>query len=359
MTTTRSCASEEQVNNGFSFVNNHLDQNAEANNASRERQYISSQQNADANANNLGSSVSRTSDKTQSEVESFGFQNLNATRGEGVETRSEVETFGFKNLGETQAASNRNESATEKFGLYNADKVGSYGLTNLLATKDSEKDMLLQASQNAAAAAIAACGNTSSIKENDNSNAKEIVLQAANQAAIAGLQAANNTSAIQDKVASGVCAIEVQAANNRAAIELDAAKNAAASVLQATLNAKDAEITAVTNAKDSIINANLNASNILSQMAINAKESMLTATINAKDAALTAAMNTAALQAKIAECCCENKALIIETSNRTDLLIQKLDDQRNRDALQREHEELVALRLRASLLPAPVAATAL
>jgi hypothetical protein len=41
-------------------------------------------------------------------------------------------------------------------------------------------------------------------------------------------------------------------------------------------------------------------------------------------AALTAATNTAAIQASIAACCCETKALIIEKAGATDALIREL-----------------------------------
>lgn len=70
-----------------------------------------------------------------------------------------------------------------------------------------------------------------------------------------------------------------------------------------------------------------------------------------KDAQLIAMQNKADLQRQIAECCCENKALIIEKANDTDSLIRKLDEDRVRDQLRKAQGELEALRLRASLLP--------
>lgn len=98
------------------------------------------------------------------------------------------------------------------------------------------------------------------------------------------------------------------------------------------------------------------------------------AEIHAKDAALAARdlmhqgdKNTAAIQLEafrhkeelarqIAECCCEQKTLTLETSHHTQELVRKLDEQRVRDELARTREELIALRLRATLTPAPVAA---
>lgn len=71
-----------------------------------------------------------------------------------------------------------------------------------------------------------------------------------------------------------------------------------------------------------------------------------------KDAQLIAMQNKADLAREIAECCCENKALILEQATKTDLLIRQLDENRVRDELAKAREELIALRLRASLTPA-------
>lgn len=73
---------------------------------------------------------------------------------------------------------------------------------------------------------------------------------------------------------------------------------------------------------------------------------------------LEAQKTAALLAAQIAECCCENKLLVTSTACETQELIRKLDENRVRDQLARTHEELVALRLRASLLPPLVPAVA-
>lgn len=78
-----------------------------------------------------------------------------------------------------------------------------------------------------------------------------------------------------------------------------------------------------------------------------------------KDAQLFAAQNTAAIQASIAECCCENKQLILERANHTDELIRKLDEQRVRDELTKTRDELIALKIRATLAPLPVSTVAI
>lgn len=67
---------------------------------------------------------------------------------------------------------------------------------------------------------------------------------------------------------------------------------------------------------------------------------------------LEAQKTASILAAQIAECCCENKMLIIEKADRTDALIRSLDEGRYKYDLSKANDELVALRLRASLTPA-------
>ena len=65
-------------------------------------------------------------------------------------------------------------------------------------------------------------------------------------------------------------------------------------------------------------------------------------------AALTAANNTAAIQAAIAECCCETKALIIEKANGTDALIRQLDADNVRQELQDAKAQILFLQSRST-----------
>lgn len=99
------------------------------------------------------------------------------------------------------------------------------------------------------------------------------------------------------------------------------------------------------------------------------KDVLLQACGNAKDAALAARdlmhqadKNTAAIQleafrhkealaAQIAECCCEQKELTREKANETQQLLRELDKERIRDELAKTREELIALRIRATLPP--------
>lgn len=99
------------------------------------------------------------------------------------------------------------------------------------------------------------------------------------------------------------------------------------------------------------------------------KDLLLQNCSNAKDAALTARdlmhqadKNTSAIQIEalknkeelarqIAECCCEQKELTREKANETQQLIRELDKERIRDELAKTREELIALRVRATLTP--------
>ncbi len=128
------------------------------------------------------------------------------------------------------------------------------------------------------------------------------------------------------------------------------------------------------NAKDILLKSCADTSSIKDQSASQFKDLLLQNAANAKDAAITACTNVkdliilgdkhyAAIQIEalrnkedlarqIAECCCEQKALTLETSHATQDLVRKLDEQRVRDELARTREELIALRLRATLPPA-------
>lgn len=101
----------------------------------------------------------------------------------------------------------------------------------------------------------------------------------------------------------------------------------------------------------------------------NAKDALLQACGNAKDAALAARdlmhqadKNTAAIQLEafrhkeelarqIAECCCEQKELTRATASQTQDLIRDSEKERLRDERDKFREELMALRVRATLPP--------
>ena len=235
-------------------------------------------------------------------TEQFGFQELNSIERHGdaavsqtvasaADTRSEIERFGFQNLGSTQHASDLGITAT------NAARSASeaYGYRNVIATKDAEKEIL-----------EAICGSNAGMS----AVAREILMQAAGNAKDLLLQACGDTASIKSQSASEFKDILLQNATNAAAV-----------AVQNTLNAKDAEISAVSNAKDAALVAAVNFEKLFGQ----------------------ADRNTAALQASIAECCCENKSLIRETSSHTDALIRALDEGRVKEELLTARFKILAL----------------
>lgn len=113
-----------------------------------------------------------------------------------------------------------------------------------------------------------------------------------------------DTASILTSQLHGFKDIELQAANNRHSIELDAAKNLAAVQMTATINA-------------------------------------------------------AAIAKQVAECCCENKTLILEQSAMVKALFTDTENNRLRDALAAEREEKLFVKLRSTLTPAPIATVSL
>lgn len=153
-----------------------------------------------------------------------GLEGRSVTERNAGEIRGSIERNGHEIRQSVHKEGHETREDVEKFGFHNASKIDFFGMKNFEATKDSLKDLLLQA-----------CGNTDRIICNDNSNAKEIVLQAA-----------NNTSAIQSKL----CHIELNQAKDTAAIQLEAAKNFGAIQLEASKNKCAIELDAARHAAD-------------------------------------------------------------------------------------------------------------
>jgi hypothetical protein len=301
-------------------------------------------------------------------TEQFGFQNLNSVQSEGSQNRDTTEQFGFQNLGATQHASDLNVTASQAA----QDAAQTYGYRNVVATKDAEKeileticestaglsaaareilmsqsggfkDVLLQSAQNTDALQMSMCSNTKDILLQAAGNTASIKTQSANEFKDVLLQAAGNTANVRSDLANGVKDIQLQACSDTDAINSQSASQFKDSLLQAAAIAKDAAVAAC-----------VNAAAVALQNTLNAKDAEISAVSNAKDAALTAAVNfeklyaqgdrnTAALQSSIAECCCENKALLIERTDHTDALIRALDEGRVKEELLAARFKILAL----------------
>ena len=74
------------------------------------------------------------------------------------------------------------------------------------------------------------------------------------------------------------------------------------------------------------------------------KDGRYDAAVNAAAAALSACQNTAAIQAAIAECCCETRELIREDGEKTRSLVSTLDNQHLAGLLETANAELAIFR---------------
>lgn len=249
-------------------------------------------------------SVDRQAMESRQLIESTSNAGLNQTQSEGLQGRSETERFGFYNANQTQRAADRTNDEVEKFGLYNADKIERNGDRNYSAIRDGI--------------------------DSANNGFRQVEIQAANSKAALELEAAKNKGALELDAAKNKSSIELQAAANSAAVELSAERNANAAAVAATLNAYNSNLTATTNFNALTTQANL----------IAAASEVL------------AVKNQAVLEAKLAECCCEQRELARALAKETQDLIRAEAERNLRDKLAEKNDELNALRMRASLLPA-------
>lgn len=323
-----------------------IERNALSTSAQTERLGLENLNKTDSNAQDVGNTVER-----------FGFANLDSTRNEGAAGRGETERFGFENLSYTGRASDLGISAS------NAAKstAETYGYRNVVATKDSEKEIL-----------SALCASTAGLSH----SAREILLQVAGGTKDVLLSSAQNTAALQMSLCSDTRDILLQAGNDTASIKAQSSEQFKDVLLQSSSNTaairsdlardiKDVQMQSCestdsikSQASDQFKDLLLQSANFAKEVAltacINAKDAHLTAVINAKDAALAASThfeklsgqadrNASAIQAAIAECCCENKSLIIERTGHTDALIRSLEESRVKDELMEARLKILAL----------------
>ncbi len=212
------------------------------------------------------------------------------------------------------AADNHLSGGVERIGLYNAGvtereahrtqaEVERFGLSELESIRSAEKYLFAGMSE----------------------NAKDILLFNANEFQRVKLQAAENTASIKQQQCDDVKQILLQNCHDTEKLASQSASHFKDLLLQGCGNAKDA--------------------------ALAARDLMHQADKNTSAIQLEAFRHKEELARQIAECCCEQKALTLETSHKTQDLIRGLDEQRVRDELAKTREELIALRVRATLTP--------
>lgn len=294
--------------------------------------------------NDVGHEVCDASRDNIAATERMGLENIHASQRSGDKAVASVERFGLENLHASERAGDKSISATERMGLHNnsaiertadktqgtvaftsdktQDEVEKFGFRELDAINGAEKYLYAGMSQ----------------------NAKDILLFNANEFQRVKLQAAENTASIQQSLCNDTKDLLLQACNNTDKILSHSASQFKDILLQNCNDTASIKMQAEIHAKDA---------------ALAARDLMHQADKNTCAIQMDALRNKEELARQLAECCCENKALILETSHKTESLVLKLDEQRVRDELAKTREELLALRIRATLPPPPVASISL
>lgn len=221
-----------------------------------------------------------------------------------------VERQSLFNAGVTERTSDKTQSEVERFGLSELDAIRGAEKYLYAGMSQNAKDILMFSASEFERVKLQSAADTASIKQQQYEDTRQLLLQNC-----------GDTASIQSKADSNVKDLLLQNAHDRDAIQRFAAENA-----------KDAALTACNNVKDLIILGDRN-----------------TAAIQA-----AASAHKEELARQIAECCCEQKTLTLETSHQTQDLIRKMEDQRIRDELAKTREELIALRVRSTLTPSLV-----
>lgn len=224
---------------------------------------------------------------------------------------SEVDRKGLFNASVTERTSDKTQAEVERFGLRELDAISGAERYLYAGMSQNAKDILMFNASEFERVKLQAAADTASIKHQQYEDSKQLLLQAC-----------GNTEKLSTQSANHFKDILLQNCNDTAAIKM-----------QAEIHARDA--------------------------ALSARDLMHQADKNTAAIQLEAFRHKEELARQIAECCCENKALLLETSHKTEDLVRKLDEQRVRDELAKTREELIALRVRSTLTPALVASVPL
>lgn len=243
-------------------------------------------------------------------VERLGLENLSQTERLGLHNSNTTERTADKTQGDVQRTAFKTQDEVEKFGFRELDATVSAERNLYAGMSQNAKDILLFNAEEFQRVKLQAADNTDKIKSQQYQDTKELLLQGC-----------RDTDALSSQSASQFKDLLLQNCNDTAAIKM-----------QAGVLGKDA--------------------------ALAARDLMHQADKNTASIQLEAFRHKEELARQIAECCCEQKSLTLETSHATQDLVRKLDEQRIRDELARTREELIALRVRSTLTPPLVGAVA-
>lgn len=241
-------------------------------------------------------------------VERVGIMNRDATDRTGVSSRDAIERFGLAGQAVTERTANKTQDEVEKFGLKELEAINSSEKYIYAGMSQNAKDILLFNANEFERVKLQDAANTASIKKQQYEDTKQILLQNC-----------SDSEKILSQMSCNFKDMLLQNCNDTSSIKM-----------QAEIHARDA--------------------------ALFHKDLMHQADKNTYAIQLEAFKHHETLARQLAECCCENKALILESSHKTEDLIRNLDEQRVRDELAKTREELIALRVRSTLAPSLVGA---
>jgi 23S rRNA pseudoU1915 N3-methylase RlmH len=301
------------------------------------------------NESDVGSAILRDANgnvlATQANIDRASLAGLQETNRVGERLTAQATTVAWNEMSLQDAGFAAARANTERINDAQsafADRAAKYqsaSLTDSFARLSAQSEHGFHRSSEQTASVLASLsaqhtGVTRDIAESNRHTDRGFHRSAEQTASVLASFAAQHAGLTRDLVSVGRD-LSTQASVNAAATQLEAAKNTATIQLQAALNSKDAAFTAAVNSKEAAM-----------QAAINSKEGLLE---NSKWFALaekTAMVNTAQLAAKMAECCCEIKETVINTSGATQSLFQTTETARVRDALAATIAENAVLRSR-------------
>jgi hypothetical protein len=253
------------------------------------------------------------------------------TRSSQIETRQAVE----RNADKCSSDANRNADKASLDANRNADYINNN-------VKDAEIAGILATQQSAVATALAVQNTSSAIVDHIDGGRRDITSLLGAGFAALGVQNEKNAAFANQMVLTQAQSVllgqkeaEVNASNNRAMLALQSADYKAASSLQASEYHKDSQLLAQQNFQAT----QLQAANYSSLSLLKTTES------------------TAAILAKLAECCCENRlahassqAIIMQNGNNNQAAIQQGQMNQLTQALAASQNEALMQRITNSVI---------
>lgn len=261
------------------------------------------QQQVNDSADFVIGSVERNGVEIRGNTDRNGLETRREVREEGHESRNSTERNGAEVRGLIKNFGERNQDATERLGLFNRDAIDR----NLHAIDKGSCENKAATSDYGYRNLLSECKTQDMIADYGYRN----LLEGQNLQKDVLIQACETREVIKDRAH----VLERQSSDNFAVITRQAAENTAKIELQGFKHTADLK-------------------ELANQRAFEAQKQM-------------------------SDCCCEIKELVRAKADQTDELIRKLDTDRIRDQLNDAKNEIIALKVRGGLAPAPVSAISL